>query len=211
MKKDPKINHFLTISLILFLAFITTGGVYYFRTHSSNQNSKLASVPTETPVSGSPLLPGSSGVIPIKIFFGNNKLGKEGDCSRVYPVVREIPQTQAVAKAALNELFAGPNQEEASVGATSFFSNKTKSILKSVKIENETAYVDLIDIRQILSNVSTSCGSASFLAEIENTLKQFPTVKKVIIAINGNPETFYEWIQIGCPPEGDFCSPEPFR
>jgi spore germination protein GerM len=221
MQKNQGISHLLAISLILFLAIVTSGGVYYFKTHSINNNSQLVSAPSETPSpTSSPttepspeptLTPSSPNKMVIKVYFGNSKLNKENDCSQVYPVVREIPKTQAVAKAALNELFAGPTQVETNEGATSFFSSKTKSILKSVKIEEETAYVDLVDIRQTLSNASTSCGSVAFLAEVENTLKQFGTVKKVVIAINGKPETFYEWIQVGCPVEGDLCNIEPFE
>jgi hypothetical protein len=68
----------------------------------------------------------------------------------------------------------------------------------------------LNDIRQVIPNVSASCGSAEFLAEIETTLKQFPTVNKVIIAIDSKPSIFYEWIQIGCAKENDFCNETPF-
>lgn len=207
----------MTISLILFLAIVTSGGVYYFKTRPLNTSSRSAFVPSATssptsvPTEPPTPTPSSANKTVIKVYFGNSKLNQDGDCSKVYPVIREVPKTQAVAKAALGELFGGPTQAEKDRGATSFFSSKTKSILKSVKIENQTAYVDLVDIRQTLSNVSTSCGSAAFLAEVENTLKQFPTIKKVVIAINGKPETFYEWIQVGCPADGDLCDTEPFK
>jgi spore germination protein GerM len=114
-----------------------------------------------------------------------------------------------VAKAALEELFKGPTEEEKSQGYVSWFSDITKDILKSLKIENNTAYVNLEDIRQIIPNVSSSCGSAEFLAEVETTLKQFSGVDKVIIAINGKPSVFYEWI--GCAKENDFCDEAPFK
>lgn len=148
----------------------------------------------------------------VRVYFGNINFNPNmQDCSKVHPVERTVPKTLGVAKTSLEELFKGPNEEEKAQGYVSWFSEKTKDILKSVKIENGTAYVDLKDIRQIIPNVSTSCGSAEFLAEVETTLKQFPTVNKVIIAIDAKPSTFYEWIQIGCAKENDFCDETPFK
>jgi len=147
----------------------------------------------------------------VKVFFSNSQLDPEFSCNKVFPVERETSQTLGVAKAALEELFKGPTEEEKSQGYVSWFSDTTKDILESVKIENNTAYVNLKDIRQIIPNVSTSCGSAEFLAEVETTLKQFPNVNRVIIAIDGKPSTFYEWIQIGCAKENDFCDEAPFK
>jgi hypothetical protein len=46
---------------------------------------------------------------------------------------------------------------------------------------------------------------------VETTLKQFPTVDKVIFAIDGKPVTFYEWMQIGCYEENNFCDETPFK
>ncbi|MBU1102233.1 GerMN domain-containing protein [Patescibacteria group bacterium] len=147
----------------------------------------------------------------LKIFFSNSELDPEISCNKVFPVEREISETLGLAKAALEELFKGPTEEEKSQGYVSWFSDTTKDILKTVKIENNTAYIDLKDIRQIIPNVSTSCGSAEFLAEVETTLEQFPSVGKVIIAIDGKPSIFYEWIQIGCAKENDFCDETPFK
>ena len=148
----------------------------------------------------------------VKVYFGNINLNPNmQDCSKVHLVERTIPKTLGVAKTALEELFKGPSEEEKAQGYVSWFSEETKDILKGVKIENSTAYVDLDDIRQIIPNVSTSCGSAEFLAEVETTLKQFPAVNKVIIAIDAKPSTFYEWIQIGCAKENDFCDETPFK
>jgi eight-cysteine-cluster-containing protein len=147
----------------------------------------------------------------VKVFFSNSQLDPEFSCNKVFPVEREMSETLGVEKAVLEELFKGPTEEEKSQGYVSWFSQETKDILKSVKIENDTAYVDLKDIRQIIPNVSSSCGSVEFLTEVETTLKQFSAVDRVIIAIEGKPETFYEWIQIGCAKENDFCDEAPFK
>ncbi len=149
----------------------------------------------------------------IKVYFNNITLNPNlEDCSKVYLLNRIIPKTVEVAKAALKELFKGPTEEEKSQGYTSWFSKETQDILKSVKVKNGTAYVDLKNIsRPIIPNASTSCGSAEFFAEVETTLQQFPTVAKVIFAIDGKPANFYEWMQIGCYEENDFCDKNPFK
>lgn len=197
-----KIKLAIAFGAVFALMALVGGGIYFQRQALPPRGDKPA--PTQPP------LP-TAAPTTLKVYFGNSQLNQNQDCSRVYPVEREIPQTQAVAKAALNELFAGPTAEERAQGYSSLFSEKTKSILKSVKVEDETAYVDLVDIRPVLGSASTSCGSAAFLAEVESTLKQFSTVKKVVLAIEGKPETFYEWLQIGCSPQDSYCDPTPFR
>jgi len=148
----------------------------------------------------------------VKVYFNNTQFNPNAlDCGKVYPLDREIPKTTAVAKASLESLFAGPTEVEKNQGYTSFFSPATKDILKSVKIIGGVAYVDLKDMRQIIPNASASCGSAEFLSEINTTLKQFSTIKQVIVAIEGQPSTFYEWIQIGCSAENNFCDEKPFK
>jgi len=151
-------------------------------------------------------------IMTIKVYFNNINFNPNlEDCSKVYLLNRIIPKTLEVAKAALKELFKGPTEEEKSQGYTSWFSKETQDILQSVKVKNGTAYVDLKDLRQMIPNASTSCGSAEFFAEVETTLQQFPTVAKVIFAIDGKPATFYEWMQIGCYEENDFCDETPFK
>lgn len=144
----------------------------------------------------------------IKVYFGdsNNNPNIE-DCSKVKAVYRKVPKTKAVARAALNELFKGPTKEEKEAGLFSWFSSDSKHILKNITIKNGNAYVDFDKwITENMGNATTSCGGANFISEIETTLKQFPTVKKVFYAIEKNPLEFYEWMQIGeCPEELKNC------
>lgn len=175
---------------------------------SPTPNEEVSSATESTTEPTEALLPG---IMNLKVYFGNRRFNPDGDCGRVYSLNRDIPLTQAVAKASLRELFAGPTLKEKEEGYTSFFSEKTENILKKIKIENGVAYVDLADIRTIIPNASTSCGGAQFLAEVDKTLKQFSTIKKVIFAINGDPKTFYDWIQIGCSLENNDCDPTPFK
>lgn len=149
----------------------------------------------------------------IKVYFPNTKFDK-AECSvPVYPTTRTIAKTNAVAKAALEQLFAGPTSEEKAKGFYSDFSEATKSFLISVNVKNRNAYVNLRDLTGTTSigNFTTSCGGSNFLAQVEKTLKQFPTVRKVFFAIEGDPSLFYDWMQIGeCPREIKNCDASNF-
>ena len=50
----------------------------------------------------------------VKVYFSSNALnpGAE-DCSKVFPIERTIPKTEAIARAALEELLKGPTNKEA--------------------------------------------------------------------------------------------------
>lgn len=151
-------------------------------------------------------------VTTLNIYFSKEEPGRiDQDCARVFAVTRTVPKTSAVARAALGELFRGPTPEERSHGYHSWFSEQTRSILRSIKVSQGTAYVDLRDIRGLLSGATSSCGSVEFFAQVETTLKQFPTIKRVIFAINGKTQTFYEWMQMGCEPANDYCNDRPFN
>ena len=146
----------------------------------------------------------SSETMTVKVFFVDTVDNENiDDCDKVRAVERTIPKTLGVAKAALNELFKGPTEKERENGLSSLFSEKSAGILRSIKVKDGAAYVNFKD--WVIPNfgvATTSCGSAAFFAEVENTLKQFPTIKKIFYAIEKDPMEFYEWMQIGeCPKE----------
>lgn len=151
------------------------------------------------------------GTISLNVYFGKEGLA-QGDaaCSQVAPVIRTVPKTQGVARAALQELFRGPTPEERRQGYYSWFSDSTRAILKGVRIANGTAYVDLHDLRQLIPGATTSCGSAEFFSQVEATLEQFPTVDRVILAIEGQPRLFYEWMEMECDERNDYCDDRHF-
>ena len=140
----------------------------------------------------------------IKLFFPNTNLDK-GDCpAKVFPVTRTIPKTAAVARAVLEQLFAGPASQEKARGFYSDFSEETKSFFFSVNVKNRAAYVNLRDPTSTptVGNFTTSCGGSNFFGQVEKTLKQFSSIKRVFYAINGDPALFYDWMQIGECPKG---------
>lgn len=127
---------------------------------------------------------GKPETIKIKAYFNNSKLDPEVSCNKVFPVEREIPKTQSVGMAALQELLAGPNESEKAQG---FFTSINPGVtIQKLTIGNGEAYVDFNDALD--SGIGGSCRVAAIRAEITETLKQFPTVKKVIISINNRTE-----------------------
>lgn len=149
----------------------------------------------------------------IKVYFPNTKRDNADCVAPVYPVRRTIPKTTAVAKAALEQLFAGPTSEEQAKGFYSDFSEATKSLLISVNIKNRYAYVNLRDLTgsSSIGNFTTSCGGSNFYGQVERTLKQFPGIRKVFFAFAGDPSHFYDWMQVGeCPKELRNCDASNF-
>ena len=143
----------------------------------------------------------------LKVYFSDSKDNPDfDDCKKVRAVERKVPKTQGVAKAALNELFKGPTKEEMDDKLSSFFTNDSKDILKSITIKDGNAYVDLDKwVIQNLGATTTSCGGAGFSAQIETTLKQFPTIKNIFYSIEGNTTEFYSWQQMDCPKDLKGC------
>jgi hypothetical protein len=114
-------------------------------------------------------------------------------------VTRTVPATTGVLRASLEQLLAGPTDAEQSAGLSSWFSEKTERMLLSVTLEaNDTAVVDLGDLRSVIPNASTSAGSEILLAQLNATVFQFPTVASVEYRIEGSCDAFFEWLQRGC-------------
>ena len=95
-----------------------------------------------------------------------------------------MPETQAVARAALEELFKGPTDAEKSNGY--FTSINPGVMIQKVSIENGVASVDLSE--ELERDVGGSCRVAAIRAQITATVKQFPTVTDVVISISGRTE-----------------------
>lgn len=161
---------------------------------------------TETPAP-----PQDQPVTRFNVYFNNDSLtGGTTVCDAVFPLTRSSPLTANDAFTALEALFLGPTPEERSQGYRSFFSERTAGLLKGLKIKAGTAYLDLYDRRDELSGVTSSCGSAEFFSQIQRTLGEFPTIERIIFAIEGNPSVFYDWMELECAQTNDNCDPAPF-
>jgi spore germination protein GerM len=63
-------------------------------------------------------------------------------------------------------------------------------VLNKLTIENGVAKADFNDLLNM--NVAGSCRVAMIRAQITQTLKQFPTVKSVVISVNGATDTILQ-------------------
>jgi hypothetical protein len=172
--------------------------------------------PTAPPTPDEPTAPPMAddeppaGTAPIRIFL---LTGEEDSCGGAGRFVeRRVPATEAVATAALRELFAGATAEEKAAGLGGF-GPETAELLRSMRIEDGTAYVDLVaDL--LPDSVGTLCGGTAFQAMVGETLLQFPTIERYVVALDGDPRAFVEVMQGACedPVEpGGPCDPAPFR
>jgi hypothetical protein len=120
----------------------------------------------------------------VKVYFNNDKLDPEISCNKVFPVERIIVKTSAVAWAALEELLKGPTERERTGG---YFSNINSGVkIQKLTIENGVARVDFNE--QLEFQMGGSCRVAAIRSEITETLKQFLSVKEIIISVNGRTE-----------------------
>lgn len=122
--------------------------------------------------------------IKLKIFFNNNNLDPEITCTKVFAADRQVPKTEAVARVALEQLLAGPSQREKAQGYSTSINPGVK--IQKLEITNGAAKVDFNEVLD--QAVGGSCRVTAIRAQITETLKQFATVKNVIISINGRTE-----------------------
>lgn len=120
----------------------------------------------------------------VKVYYNNSEMDPEFSCNKVFAIEREVTKTEAVARAALEELLKGPTNQEKSQGFLTSINSGVK--IQKLVIEDGTAKVDFDE--QLEYQVGGSCRVAAIRAEITQTLKQFPTIKDIIISINGRTE-----------------------
>jgi spore germination protein GerM len=108
----------------------------------------------------------------VKVYFGTSltEAKNSDDCSNVAPFKRVIPKTKAVARAALEELLKGPNQEEKNGGYVT--SLNPGLVIQRLTIDDGVAQVDFNE------ELRTSCwrflqSNCNTLASRRNTLAIF--------------------------------------
>ena len=117
-------------------------------------------------------------------FFLGSFTGNAG----LAPVLREIPQTQAVATAAMRALLAGPNAKELGASPAMYTDVPDGTRLLGLSIKGGVATV----------NLSAEFGSGGDkaailgrLAQVVYTLTQFSTVDAVSFELDGQPVTTF--------------------
>ena len=126
----------------------------------------------------------------IQVYFNNPDTDPnwEFECSNVMPVERVIPQTKGIAMAAIEELLKGPTISEKDKGYVSNINDGVK--VQSLTITDGVAKIDFNE--QLQYQVGGSCKVSAIIAQIRQTLLQFPTVNDVIISIDGEVESILQ-------------------
>ncbi|MFW2380603.1 MAG: GerMN domain-containing protein [Acidimicrobiales bacterium] len=131
----------------------------------------------------------------VRVYFSS---GDGSDCAQVEAFARSIPADVDPIRAAFDELVAGPTPEETETGVGSFFSDATAGAVSSVVLADGLLVVDLDDVRPLLNNASTSCGSEALLAQLNGTAFQFDGVERVRYQMQGSCSLFANWLQREC-------------
>lgn len=131
-------------------------------------------------------LPGGKSSLEVEVFFGNSERDPQAlDCSHVYPVRRTIPATDAVARAAIEQLLEGPTAEEKKEG---YFTSLNRGVsIRKLDIHQGTAWVDFG--KAFDEGVAGSCRVEAIRAQVEQTLLQFESVRSVRITVEGRDAT----------------------
>lgn len=126
----------------------------------------------------------STETIKVQVFFNNNKMDPEMSCNKTFAVERVVVKTQSLARTAVEELLKGPTEKEKSDG---FFTSINSGVkIQKLTIENNIAKIDFDPSLEY--QVGGSCRVSAIRSQIINTLKQFSSVKDIIISINGRTE-----------------------
>ncbi|MFH0955766.1 MAG: GerMN domain-containing protein [Candidatus Falkowbacteria bacterium] len=131
-----------------------------------------------------PVIISPSQTIIVKAFFSNNNLDPEITCTKVFVAERLVPKAEAVARAALEQLLSGPTEKELAQGY--FTSINPGVVINKLTIADGLAKVDFDETME--KGMGGSCRVTAIRAQINETLKQFSTVKDVIISVNGRTE-----------------------
>jgi hypothetical protein len=120
----------------------------------------------------------------VQVYFPNSAKGSGKDCSLVFPVGRTFAKTSTVGRAALEALLDGPTSAELRQGYSTSINRATE--LNSLSINDQgTATADFTPEL----NAAGSCRVTSIRAQIDQTLRQFPTVSDVVITVDGKEDT----------------------
>jgi len=167
------------ILLILLIAALVILSLLIFKTVDQKGSDLIKRIYSEEPdVSTKPVM----GRLPVLVFFGNSQNDPDAsDCATTYSTPRLILASADKYLATLEELLGGPTEKEQEQG---FFSSINPGIqIPSVNFLGGTVTVNFQS--DLETAVGGSCRVTAIRSQIENTLKQFPEVKEVVISVDG--------------------------
>ena len=149
-----------------------------------------------TTAGGATVTAGTTRTATVSVFMPRGDPGL--DCRDVRRVPRAV-EAPAVLRGAMTALLAGPTPAERAEGYGGWFSAQTADALRGVSVRDGVAHVDLADLRRVIPNASSSCGSALLLAQLDRTATQFGTVRRAVYSFDGDVDAFYQWLGLESP------------
>jgi len=124
----------------------------------------------------------------VSVYFGNSNMGSSENCSKVFPISRNIINAETFGPGALEALLGGVLDEEKDSG---YFTSLNNGVLiQRFEIINGVAYVDFN--KRFNENIGGSCRVTSIRSQIENTLNNLPDIDSVVISVNGQTDGILE-------------------
>jgi hypothetical protein len=140
--------------------------------------------------------------VTVEVFFTNEQLGDP--CGEVFPVTRTVAADDPI-RGTLEALLAGPTATEIDAGYGGWFTAATADALLDVEVTDGTVHVTFTDLRGMIPNASTSCGSSALLAMLDTTLLALDGITATRYAL-ADQTAFSGWLQLADP---DAPEPEP--
>lgn len=124
------------------------------------------------------------GLRQVNVYFPNTKLDPETDCKTVFPVKRTVQDVPGIGRESLLALLSGPTPAEKEQG---YYTSINPDVgIRGLTISDGLARVDFDAIME--KGVGGSCRVVSIRTQVADTLLQFPSVRDVIISVEGRTE-----------------------
>jgi hypothetical protein len=138
--------------------------------------------PTLAPPTAAPV-----GTMTVRAYF---MLGSFTDNPGLAPVLRAVPETKAVARAAMTALLAGPQGAELEASPAMYTAIPDGTKLVDISIADKVATVTL---SREWNQTRTNFNTAQPTAQVVYTLTQFSSVKTVLIGVEGSKSLEGPW------------------
>ena len=114
-------------------------------------------------------------------------------------VFRGVEETTALLTKTMEQLVAGPTEEEATDGFQSFWSTDTADAINSVQLADGAALVSFGDVVTSISGIDDDPARSFFLADIYTTLFQYERVRSVELRLGNDCDAFFNLVgEDGC-------------
>lgn len=172
----------ITVCSIVIITLIGLGAFLYWRSNSSQSTAPPTTSPTMPPAttSSNETPQSTPATYPVKVFFSKHP-ESDDDPTRTFPVNRTSPDS-GVATYAISQLIAGPTSDEVKAGYFSQVAVRDDASICNgrdftLTIESGVATLQFCRTFEAIGTITDAQADQT----IQATLKQFPTVTRVVV------------------------------